>query len=77
MTRDGRTGRINRMKAGDYFGELGLLCDGIRTATVTADTDCAVLRITGTDFGEALATAGGLSRRMSATMTARLARSRQ
>ena len=77
MTRDGRTRRINRMKAGDYFGELGLLCDGIRTATVTADIDCAVLRITGTDFGDGLATAGGVSRRMSATMTARLARSRQ
>ena len=41
------------MKAGDYFGELGtVLCDGIRTATVTAEIDCAVLRITGTDFGE-------------------------
>ncbi|HXZ64663.1 MAG TPA: MFS transporter [Streptosporangiaceae bacterium] len=39
-----------------YFGEIGLLGHMARTATVTASTACALLRITADDFLDALTT---------------------
>jgi predicted MFS family arabinose efflux permease len=39
---------------GDYFGEIGLLEQMPRTATVTADRPSKVLRVTGEDFLDAL-----------------------
>ena len=75
VTRDGRTEPINRLVPGDYFGELGLLGAGVRTVTVVAETDSAVLRIPGSAFADALAAGGGVSPGMRAIMTAHLARS--
>lgn len=41
---------IARMKAGDYFGEVALIDDGARTATVTADTDMVCYGMTFWEF---------------------------
>ncbi len=42
---DGSTAVVNNFGSTDFFGELALLHDGTRTASVvaTADTDCLVL----------------------------------
>lgn len=45
---------LRRLGAGSYFGEIGLLGHVPRTATVTAATDCNLLRIDGGDFVDAL-----------------------
>ena len=45
---------LRLLEAGSYFGEIGLLGHVARTATVTARTDCVLLRIGGSDFIEAL-----------------------
>lgn len=45
---------LRTLEAGSYFGEIGLLGHVARTATVTALTDCVLLRIPGADFIDAL-----------------------
>src|SRR3989442_15072608 len=47
---DGGERLIRRLHAGDYFGELALLGDRRRTATVRAVTDTSVLSIARQDF---------------------------
>ena len=47
---DGGERPIRRLHAGDYFGELALLGDRRRTATVRAVTDTSVLSIARQDF---------------------------
>ena len=42
--------QIRSLSAGDYFGEMALLKDGRRLATVIADTDATVLVLYGTEF---------------------------
>lgn len=65
---------VNRLEAGDYFGEIGLL-EGIpRTATVQAVTECDLLRIGGDDFLEAVTGGAGLSGALRGSMVSRLAR---
>lgn len=41
---------IAHLKSGDYFGEVALLDDGVRTATVTADTDMVCYGMTFWEF---------------------------
>jgi voltage-gated potassium channel len=48
VTRKGRRLAINR--GGDFFGEIALLEDARRTATVTATTPLRVFVLTGPDF---------------------------
>jgi CRP-like cAMP-binding protein len=48
VKREGRT--INTMRAGDFFGEVALVTNTPRTATVTAATPLDVLVITARDF---------------------------
>lgn len=45
---------LRTLDSGSYFGEIGLLGHVPRTATVTAVTDCSLLRIEGGDFIDAL-----------------------
>jgi CRP-like cAMP-binding protein len=49
------------LRAGDYFGEIGLINGVPRTATVVAAERSVVLRIDGEEFLEALATANASS----------------
>ena len=42
VTRDGE--ELAKLGPGQYFGELALIDEGTRTATITADTDLEVLR---------------------------------
>ena len=42
--------RVNTLEAGNPFGEMALLCDHPRTATIRADTDAEVLRLERTRF---------------------------
>jgi CRP-like cAMP-binding protein len=41
---------VRRLGPGDYFGELALISQGARTATVTADTDLRTYGMTFWDF---------------------------
>ena len=41
---------VRTLSAGDFFGELAILGDGRRTATVTTDSPSQVLVLFGTDF---------------------------
>jgi predicted MFS family arabinose efflux permease len=51
---DGVERALPALGAGDYFGEIGLLEQMPRTATVTADGPSKVLRVGGDDFLDAL-----------------------
>jgi len=46
--------RLRALGPGSYFGEIGLIAHIPRTATVTARSDCTLLRIEGGDFLDAL-----------------------
>jgi CRP/FNR family transcriptional regulator, cyclic AMP receptor protein len=48
VTRDGED--VATLRAGDFFGELAILGDGRRTATVTATEPTELLVMFGTDF---------------------------
>jgi CRP-like cAMP-binding protein len=47
---DGEKTVVNVFKPTDYFGELALLSEGMRTATVIAVEDCECLVLTRWDF---------------------------
>ena len=44
--------KVARLGPGDYFGELGLISERVRTATVTAETPLKVLELASWDFRE-------------------------
>jgi len=48
VVRDGK--RIRTLGAGDFFGELALLCDRPRSATVTTTSPVQALIVTATNF---------------------------
>jgi CRP-like cAMP-binding protein len=60
------------MKSGDYFGEVALIDDGARTATLTAKTDVRCYGITAWEFRPLVAQNADLAWKMLQTMAKRL-----
>jgi CRP-like cAMP-binding protein len=65
---------VNRLTAGDVFGEIGVLRGMPRTATVRASEACELYRMTGSDFLEAVVEVPAVSRKLRSTAFVRLAR---
>lgn len=51
---EGAAKPIGALKEGDVFGEMGLLGDGVRSATVTAAKDCEIFWLHYSDVEELL-----------------------
>ena len=64
---------VRTLGAGDHFGEIGLLTDSSRTATVRARTGGRVLAIDRTAFLEAASVTPSLSKTVMSTASTRLA----
>jgi CRP-like cAMP-binding protein len=61
-----------KMGPGDFFGEISLLDNGPRTATVTADTPMRLLGLTQWNFKRMVDSTPGIANKMLKTMAARL-----
>ncbi len=70
VVRRGRT--VARLLPGDFFGEIGLLDPGPRTATVIAESSLRCLTLAGGDFMEILASQPVLATRVMREIAARL-----
>jgi len=68
LGKHGRPVRLGLMNAGSYFGEIALLMDTPRTATVEARTPLSVLTLGRRDFDRLLKDAKGLKERLLAEM---------
>jgi CRP/FNR family cyclic AMP-dependent transcriptional regulator len=71
IVRDGKV--VATRGAGDYVGEIALLDNRPRTATVTAKTDVVAEVLNRAEFSSLLATSPDLSNEVMATMARRLA----
>ena len=71
VAKDGRV--INQLSAGDFFGEIALVSDSPRTATVTATTPVRALVITDRDFRHLLKDQPEIQSKVLAALAARLA----
>ena len=64
------------LATGDYFGELALLGDGTRSATVTAASELHVMRLPRPTF-ERLLSEAGVAKELTSELGARLRRAEQ
>jgi CRP/FNR family transcriptional regulator, cyclic AMP receptor protein len=64
---------INQLSAGDFFGEIALVSDTPRTATVTATTPVRALVITDRDFRHLMKDQPEIQSKVLAALAARLA----
>lgn len=71
VTREGQ--ELRRLEAGDFFGEISIIGDGRRTATVTATEPTVVWELFGTSFRVLQANHPGLATALEAAMQQRLA----
>ena len=71
VTRKGR--KVGELGPGDFFGELALLIDADRNATVTALTPMEAIVLSRRDFEAALADAPRMTRKIMQGMARRLA----
>ena len=71
VTRDGKT--INRLGPGDFFGEIALVSDSPRTATVTAASPVRTLVITAGSFKRLLNEQPEIQRKVLVALAERLA----
>jgi CRP-like cAMP-binding protein len=69
--RNGQSRHIASMKAGDCFGEMSLLTGELRSATVTASSDCEVVEIDKAVLGESLKANPGLLAQLSELLAQR------
>jgi len=72
VTRNGRT--LTDLGAGDWFGEIALLTDTPRTATVTATSPVRVLVITSRSFRRVVETMPSIAVKVLASVGERLGR---
>ncbi len=71
VERDGRL--IARLRTGDCFGEMSLIDGGLRSASVTAESDIAVLLVvSGSKFRGLIQDVPGLSLKLLTTLCERL-----
>jgi voltage-gated potassium channel len=63
---------VNTLVPGDFFGELAILGDGLRTATVTATSPSRLLVLFGTEFRRLQQEHPELARRIETGVRARL-----
>src|SRR5205809_2035693 len=63
---------VNTLSHGDYFGEVALIDDGARTATITAKTPLKAYGITSWEFRPLIESNAGLAWKMLQTMAKRL-----
>jgi small-conductance mechanosensitive channel/CRP-like cAMP-binding protein len=71
VMRNGEVVRIGRLGQGDCFGEISLLTGEPRTATVTAETDCEVVKIEKSAMRELLVQQPRLAETLSETLATR------
>ena len=71
VTKDGKN--INKLGAGDFFGEIALVSDSPRTATVTATTPVRALVITDRSFRRLLDEQPEIQRKVLVALAERLA----
>ncbi len=71
VSRDGRT--LNTLGGGSFFGEIALVSDTPRTATVTAASPVRLLVITGQSFQQLLARTPSIQAKVLAALAERLA----
>ena len=71
VTKDGKN--INKLGAGDFFGEIALVSDSPRTATVTATTPVRALVITDRSFRRLLDEQPEIQRKVLVELAERLA----
>lgn len=71
VTKDGRS--VNQLGAGDFFGEIALVSDSPRTATVTASSPVRALVITDRSFKRLLKDQPEIQSKVLAALAARLA----
>lgn len=72
VSREGR--RLRTLQRGDFFGELGLLDGAPRTATVTAEADGWVMKLSRQAFVEMLDREPAIARRLLETLADRTRR---
>jgi CRP-like cAMP-binding protein len=63
---------VGTLKHGDYFGEVALIDDGARTATITAKTPLKAYGITSWEFRPLVENNAGLAWKMLQVMAKRL-----
>jgi CRP-like cAMP-binding protein len=66
-----------KLKAGDYFGEIALIADMDRTATITADTDLRCYGMTFWDFRPLVETNASIAWKLLQQMAQRLKQAEQ
>ncbi len=63
---------VNRLGAGDFLGEIALVSERRRTATVTTTSPCRILVLTSVDFRTLLRETPSLQRKVLAALAARI-----